>query len=80
MTCAQYMELPETEQLILLCTEGVDLNMARCTPHFVVRLYAYEDFYIELFFHKSSSLPCQVNVLKEVQQLEAYLEQMDIEL
>lgn len=79
MTCAQYKELNETEQLILLCTEGIDLNLSRATSHFVVRLYALGGFYVELFFQKTSSLPFHLEVLDQDAQLEPYLDTIDIQ-
>jgi hypothetical protein len=80
MTIAQYKDLNETEQLILLCTEGVDLQCARHTSNFVVRLFGLADFYVELFFQKTSSLPFQLCVLENTAQLEPYLEAIDLEV
>jgi hypothetical protein len=77
MTCAQYKELNETEQLIILCTEGIDMSLSRHTANFLVRLYALGGFYVELFFQKSSSLPFHLEVL-EGEQLDPYLDTIDI--
>lgn len=79
MTLSQYKELNETEQLILLCTEGIDLNFSRNTSRFVVRLYALAGFYVELFFQKTSSLPFQLCVVEGAAQLDPYLEAIDID-
>ena len=75
----QYCLLDQGAQAELLWIDGVYLDLMRETPQFNIELYSLYNYYVEIFFDRSSGEPLQLNAFQNQKELEPYLHLIDID-
>jgi hypothetical protein len=73
-----YLNLEEDLQTQVLSLDGVYLELIRNARNLNVELYALYDFYVEIFFDRETEEPLYLKAFKNVEDLEPYLELVDI--
>ncbi len=78
MNFEEYNQLGEETQITMLLMQGVNLHLVRSCNEMVIQLYALDNFYVELFFRKTSSLCFQIKAFDQMKQLDVYLNSIDV--
>jgi hypothetical protein len=65
-----YRSLSAEKQAHILWEDGVFLDLARQTPKLHIELYALQDFYVELFFDKSTEEPLYLKSFRQIKCLD----------
>lgn len=73
-----FKRLPSRRQRQVVLDIGVPLGK-RERHNFCIFLFAVESFYVEVFFYKESGEYCTLHAFDEVDELEAYLEEINVE-
>ena len=77
MNAAQFNLLSLGDQESLVHTEGVFIAF-RQEPEFVIKLYQFESFYVELFYHQVRKSPVSVRSFTNTNRLDCYLNGIDL--
>lgn len=77
MTSAQFDMLSISDQESLIFLEG-DFIAARQEPEFIVRLFQFETFYVEFYYHQVKESPVSVRSFTDTNKLEPYLDSIDL--
>jgi hypothetical protein len=77
MTSAQFDLLSIGDQESLVFLEGVFIA-ARQEPEFIIRLFQFNAFYVELFYHQVKDSPVSVRTFTDINRLEPYLDSIDL--
>ena len=75
---SQYRSLQQNEQVDLLLGDGVYLDLMRYTSNSYIELYALEDFYVEVYFEKTTEEPLFLRPFCDLRHLDPYLEEISI--
>ena len=78
LSFSQYRTLKQNDQVDLLLGDGVYLDLTRFTPNSYVELYALEDFYVEVFFEKTTEEPLFLRPFTDLRYLDPYLQEISI--
>ena len=78
LTYQQYTALSEDEQIQLLSACGVYLELIRSCRNRSVELYSLYNFYVEIFFDIETEEPLFIKPFEEAENLEPYLQKIDI--
>ena len=77
-TLHQFKSLPKPLQVEQLSLKGIVLDLAYTEKNVEVSLFAYNDFYVELFFQDYTDAIVAVKCFKSMHRLTPYLKQIDI--
>ena len=77
MKITHYIALPETEQVDILCRRGIRLSCREQDGH-VIMLYGVNDFYVEVYYHRSRASVTALHAFASTDGLDAYLEEIDV--
>lgn len=77
MTAAQFDLLNIHDQESLIFLEG-EFIAARQEPEFIVRLFQFDSFYVEFYYHQVQNHPVSVRSFTDVEKLEPYLDSIDL--
>jgi hypothetical protein len=77
MTPAEFDMLSIDDRETLVYLDGVFIA-ARQEPEFIIRLYQFNDFYVELFYHSVQDSPVCMRSFNNTILLEPYLKNIDI--
>lgn len=75
----KFQRLTEVSKMQKLWLSGVYLELTRYTKKLQVNLYALDDFYVEIFFDKKHNEPLYIKEFEELDRLEPYLKQINID-
>jgi hypothetical protein len=75
----QYKSLQQNEQVDLLLGDGVYLDLNRYTSSSYIELYALEDFYVEVYFERTTEEPMFLRPFTDLRQLDPYLAGISVE-
>jgi hypothetical protein len=80
MICySEFKNLTEASQLQTLWVDGVYVDLVRYSKTFRINLYVLYDFYVEIFFDQVNDEPLYIKAFKDINKLNPYLKQIDIE-
>ena len=79
MRLSQYKMLNQNDQVDILFSDGVYLDLVRYTDSSYIELYGLEDFYVELYFERITEEPLFLRPFSDLQQLDAYLSEIFID-
>ena len=74
-----YRSLSIEKQAQILWEDGVYLELIRHTSKLNIELYALNDFYVEIYFDKSTEEPQSLKPFKKLKGLEPYLSLINIQ-
>lgn len=77
MTPSEFDLLSINDRETLVYLEGVFIAV-RQEPEFIIRLYQFNDFYVELFYHPVQDSPVCIRSFNTTILLEPYLKDIDI--
>ena len=77
-TLHQFKSLPKELQLEQLSVNGTSLDLAYTEKGMEVSLFAYHDFYVEVFFQNYTDEIIALKSFKSMHRLTPYLKQIDI--
>jgi hypothetical protein len=77
MTAAQFNRLNIIDQESLIYLEG-EFIAARQEPEFIVRLFQFDSFYVEFYYHQVKDSPVSAISFTDVEKLEPYLDSIDL--
>lgn len=66
-------------QAEILWQFGVYLDLTRATSRRYIELYALDNFYVEMHFHKKTEEPLFLKAFNKTKDLEPYLKLIEIE-
>ena len=78
MTMYDFQLLPEQQQIEILYRDGVYIGKRRDGVS-IILLYQLESFYVEVYYRKYRSHIKQLYCFESTDQLDPYLEQIDVE-
>lgn len=77
MTAAQFDLLKIQDQESLIFLEG-EFIAARQEPEFIVRLFQFDSFYVEFYYHQVKNHPISARSFTDIEKLEPYLDSIDL--
>jgi hypothetical protein len=78
LTYHEFQALNEDMQTQLLSLDGVYLDLNRSKGRYHIELYALYNFYVEIFFERSTEEPMYLKAFQKMKSLDPYLEMIDI--
>ena len=77
MTSAQFDLLSIRDQESLVFLEGAFIA-ARQEPEFIIRLFQFSSFYVELYYHQVKDSAVSARSFTDTNKLEPYLDSIDL--
>jgi hypothetical protein len=77
MTSAQFDRLSINDQESLVSTQGAFIA-ARQEPEFVIQLFQFNSFYVELFYHQVKPQAIATRIFSDVNKLGPYFDSIDL--
>jgi nitrate reductase assembly molybdenum cofactor insertion protein NarJ len=78
LTYQEFEQFNEKQRANQVWRTGTFLELTRITDQLIIDLYSVEDFYVEVFFDRSSEEVLYIKPFSNLNKLAPYLEQIDI--